>query len=214
MCERKTFLYNRWLFGKITSKSVVVSCSLHAWPTHCWKTKKSARDNHVIVCNLSKYSTRDRLYDIRSDDCSRYASNSDKTLSHCIWVALGVSPALRPDTRPCLHPTATRDPQLDADSIVSELGSRPRLQTPSGLSPSPRSGLWPGTSTSNLTLSPPDLDSDLDLGNLNLWRIRFAESEFEFGWDSVKPSIQCANPNPDSLRIQLWHEFISETGSA
>jgi len=30
----KKFL-NRWIFGKITSKSVVVSWTLRAWPTHC-----------------------------------------------------------------------------------------------------------------------------------------------------------------------------------
>jgi len=33
---------------------------------------------------------------------------------------------------------------------------------------------------------------------LVLGRIRFAESESGFESDSVKPSIQCANPNPDS----------------
>jgi len=27
--------WNRWIFGKITSKIVVVSCTLRAWPTHC-----------------------------------------------------------------------------------------------------------------------------------------------------------------------------------
>ena len=75
------------------------------------------------------------------------------------------------------------------------------------------SPIW--TLTRNLELKlDPDLDSDLDLGSLKLWHIRFAESESEFGWDSVKPSIQCANPNPDSLRIQFRHEFISKTGSA
>ena len=29
-------------------------------------------------------------------------------------------------------------------------------------------------------------------------RIRFAEPESGSGLDSVKPSVQCANPNPDS----------------
>ena len=29
------FFLNRWIFGKVTSKSVVVSCTLRAWPTHC-----------------------------------------------------------------------------------------------------------------------------------------------------------------------------------
>ena len=118
-------------------------------------------------------------YDIRSDDCSRYASNSDKTLSHCIWVGHGVSPALRPDTRPCLHPTV-RD-------------SRPA--TPNSIWTLTFTRIWSLTRNLDLKLDP-DLDSDLDLGSLNLWRIQFAESESEFGWDSVKPSVQCANPNP------------------
>jgi len=30
--------FNRWIFGKVTSKSVVVSCTLRVWPTHCLKT--------------------------------------------------------------------------------------------------------------------------------------------------------------------------------
>jgi len=30
----------REYFGKVTNKKVVVSCSLCAWPTHCWKTKR------------------------------------------------------------------------------------------------------------------------------------------------------------------------------
>ena len=47
----------------------------------------------------------------------------------------------------------------------------------------------------------------------NWWRIRFAKYESGFGLDSVKPSIQCANPNPDS-RIQFWRGFTSKTGSA
>jgi len=48
-----------------------------------------------------------------------------------------------------------------------------------------------------------------------LRRIRFAESESGFGSDSVKLSIQCANPNPDSRiqRIQFWRGFTCETGS-
>jgi len=31
-----------------------------------------------------------------------------------------------------------------------------------------------------------------------IWRIRFIEAESGFGLDSVKPSIQCVNPKPDS----------------
>ena len=34
------FLNWRRIFGKVTSKSVVVSCFLRAWPTHYLKTKK------------------------------------------------------------------------------------------------------------------------------------------------------------------------------
>ena len=44
-----------------------------------------------------------------------------------------------------------------------------------------------------------------------LLRILFAISESGFGLDSVKLSIQCANPNQDS-RIQFWRGFTSETG--
>ena len=55
--------------------------------------------------------------------------------------------------------------------------------------------IWSLTRNLDLKLDP-DLDSDLDLGSLNLRRIQFAQSESEFGWDSVKPSIECANPNP------------------
>ena len=38
-------------------------------------------------------------------------------------------------------------------------------------------------------------------GVLDLGHVRFSESESGFGLDSVNPSIQCTNPNPDS-RIQ------------
>jgi len=53
-------------------------------------------------------------------------------------------------------------------------------------------------------------------GVLDLGRVRFSESESGFGLDSVNPSIQRANPNPDSRiqRIQFWRGFASETGSA
>ena len=47
--------FNRWIFGKVTSKSVVVSCTLRAWPT-LLKDEESARDNHVFACNFAKYS--------------------------------------------------------------------------------------------------------------------------------------------------------------
>ena len=39
VCQWQIF-HNPWTFGKVTSKSVVVSCTLHAWSTHCWKTMK------------------------------------------------------------------------------------------------------------------------------------------------------------------------------
>jgi len=29
------FFLNRCIFGKVTSKSMVVSCTLRAWPRHC-----------------------------------------------------------------------------------------------------------------------------------------------------------------------------------
>ena len=38
----KLFL-NRWIFGRVTSKSAVVSCTLRAWPMHCYETKKVTR---------------------------------------------------------------------------------------------------------------------------------------------------------------------------
>jgi len=39
LCLWVNFL-NRWIFGKITSKSVIISCTLCAWPTQWWKTEK------------------------------------------------------------------------------------------------------------------------------------------------------------------------------
>jgi len=32
---KKGLFFNRCILGKVTSKSVVVSCTLRAWPTHC-----------------------------------------------------------------------------------------------------------------------------------------------------------------------------------
>ena len=29
------FFLNRWIFGEVMSKNVIVSCTLHAWSTHC-----------------------------------------------------------------------------------------------------------------------------------------------------------------------------------
>ena len=29
------FFLNRWIFGKVTSKNVIVSCALRAWSIHC-----------------------------------------------------------------------------------------------------------------------------------------------------------------------------------
>jgi len=121
-------------------------CQTHiaAWPTHCWKTKKSARDNHVLACNLSK------IYELWHPIRRLLTLRIDKMLSHCIWVALGVSPGLRPDTCPCLHPTATRDPQLDADSCPnwdpdpdSELHLDSHLHPDLDSDPEPRPQTWP-----------------------------------------------------------------------
>ena len=50
VCEWNFFL-NRWMFGKVTSKSVVVSCTLCAW----LKDKESAWDDHFLACNFGKY---------------------------------------------------------------------------------------------------------------------------------------------------------------
>jgi len=132
-----------FIIGDYLAKLQARAWLCHALCTPGQHTAERRRKVHetTTLLRVTGANIQHVSYDIRSDDCSRYASNSDKTLSHCICVALGVSPALRPDTRPCLHPTAIRDPQLDADSIVSELRSLPRLRTPSGLSPSPGSGL-------------------------------------------------------------------------
>jgi len=43
----KSFL-NRWIFGTVASKKVVVSCSLCAWPPHCKKTKKVHDTIHLL----------------------------------------------------------------------------------------------------------------------------------------------------------------------
>jgi len=48
-------IFNQWIFGKVRSKNVVVSCTLRAWPTH-YLNEESARDNHVLVCNFAKCS--------------------------------------------------------------------------------------------------------------------------------------------------------------
>jgi len=51
VCEWKFFL-NQWIFGKVTSKSMVVSCTLHAWPTHCWKSKKMHDTIHLLPVTM------------------------------------------------------------------------------------------------------------------------------------------------------------------
>ena len=44
----------RWIFGKVTSKSVVVSCTSRAWPTHCEKTKKVYDFDSVELFNCEQ----------------------------------------------------------------------------------------------------------------------------------------------------------------
>jgi len=61
VCEWKHF-WNQWIFGKVTSKRVVVSCTLPAWPTHLLKDEESARDNHVLACNFAKYSPIKKIF--------------------------------------------------------------------------------------------------------------------------------------------------------
>jgi len=123
-------------------------CQTHiaAWPTHCWKTKKSARDNHVLACNLSKihelWHTIRRLLTLRVEqrqDAQSLHLGRTRSQSGSQTGYVSMSGSHR-ESRPAT-----------GCGLVSELGSRPRLRTPSGLSPSPRSGLWPGTSSSNLT---------------------------------------------------------------
>ena len=146
-------------------------------------------------------------YDIRSDDCSRYASTRRSVIA-----SASHSESVRVSGRIRVHVWIP-------PRIATRNWMRTRVRT--GIpTPTPNS-IWTLTFTPIWTLTrnldlklDPDLDSDLDLGSLKLWHIRFAESETEFGWDSVKPSIQCANPNADSLRMQFRHEFISKTGSA
>ena len=48
------FLIGEYLL-KVTSKNVVVSCTLCAWPPPV-EDEESALDNHVIACNCAKYS--------------------------------------------------------------------------------------------------------------------------------------------------------------
>ena len=43
---------NRWIFGKVTSKKVVVSCTLHAWPPQRWKTKKVHETITLLLVTL------------------------------------------------------------------------------------------------------------------------------------------------------------------
>ena len=49
------FFLNRWIFGKITSKSVVISCTARL-ANALLKDEESARDNHVFASTSAKYS--------------------------------------------------------------------------------------------------------------------------------------------------------------
>ena len=54
---RVKFFLNRWIFGKVTSKNVIVSCTLRAWPTNTLlNDEEGTRDSHVLACNFAKYS--------------------------------------------------------------------------------------------------------------------------------------------------------------
>ena len=77
------FFWNRRIFGKVTSKNVIVSC---AWPTHCWKTEKVHVTSKILsamgtaslnVCDLfakSEYQAYAR-YCWASSDCSTFCSS-------------------------------------------------------------------------------------------------------------------------------------------
>jgi len=56
----KIFL-NRWIFGKVTTKKVVVSCTLCVWPPHCliWFKMIPPHPKYVttVPCNLSLITT-------------------------------------------------------------------------------------------------------------------------------------------------------------
>ena len=47
------FFLNWWIFGKVTSKSVVVLCTLR---NTLQKDEESAPDYHAFACNFAKYS--------------------------------------------------------------------------------------------------------------------------------------------------------------
>ena len=70
---------NRWIFGKVTSKNVVVSCTLRAWPTHCWKTKKVHETNRFFLVSLpyiyrfKKYHWSETMGDCGKASCSSQA---------------------------------------------------------------------------------------------------------------------------------------------
>jgi len=77
---------NRWIFGKVTSKSVVVSCTSRAWPTHCEKTKKVYDFDSVELFNCeqvrrtvscSESSTSARHWRLKSTTTRRGGGNKD-----------------------------------------------------------------------------------------------------------------------------------------
>jgi len=50
------FLKNRWRFGKVTSKNVIVSCTFFRLLAVCLPGAQSAWDNHALACNFAKCS--------------------------------------------------------------------------------------------------------------------------------------------------------------
>ena len=70
------FFLNRWTFGKVTSKSVVVSRTWRAWPTHCEMTKEctiqsrcggGAMSNIHLTANLTRNLPVKKINRIRFD---------------------------------------------------------------------------------------------------------------------------------------------------
>ena len=51
--------FNRWIFGKVTNKNVVISCIFVFFVFYiavCWPGIQSGRDNHVLARSFAEYS--------------------------------------------------------------------------------------------------------------------------------------------------------------
>jgi len=50
------FFLNRWIFGKVTSKNVIVSCTFSVVQQCVDQAHRVHETNHVLACNFAKYS--------------------------------------------------------------------------------------------------------------------------------------------------------------